>query len=817
MSMRHWDWSLPSGHTTFLGYATETAMTTVALAPITGLPWQAAALTLGGAAAAGTVHDLRVGTTIGTLTTRAISWLTASAWASWALATAPLTSTGWATGVGLATIGIAANASANRTESTRSERKRLLKLRRESVGILRDWEDRMARVARIEKCVGKDVQHWPGKVGYTVELDLPSGGTSVDDLNGYGPKFAADLRLADGCGVEVFPGANRGTILIEVTLKDVITEDIPYPEDYSEISLTERFPFGLYRNGEFALGSLCNDCGILVGETDAGKTNTLRVVTAQLSRMPDALIWAIDTTGGGVALPWITPWATEGLASAPIVDWIAHTDDEARLMLKMAAEIIAARKAGYQQLMREKKSDNKLPISAEIPGIVIITDETASLPYDIKEMIDKIDQEGRAMRVRTLVAALRATQDAITAMMKLMSKWRVGMTVSDAEELAYLFPGYIKIDPKDAPVAGSGWNMHTRLGPKKPTAMKVWRLVDELMDTICAATAARRPKLDELSAAVDSGEYYPQRWARTLPDLYKGQKLTESAQHAVDNAGEIIAAATLLASDPVPSGTAPAAPAAAAVVPAGFEGFGGAAELFAAVTAQLDPNVAHLAVPTAAAPASAAAPTAQAPLPRPARPVDPRELGWELLAVAGATGYTPKLLHEALEAEMLKREIGKAPAPRTVGGWLTKWAEDGKAIKDDSGQYTRYVAREAAADPAASGPATQAGPEAAPLPEGLDAGLVLQAVDLVVSTQFGSASMLQRKLRIGFALAHNLMDFLHQLGIVGPSDGSKAREILVSTADLDATMMRMADELGYTSRDLSAMGLAAAAASHAKE
>ncbi|WP_406404186.1 DNA translocase FtsK [Streptomyces uncialis] len=807
MSMRHWDWSLPSGHPAFLGYASETAASMVMLAPITGLPWQAAAITLTGAAAAGAVHDLRRGTTAGTLTTRAVSWVTAAGWASWALASAPLTATGWASGLGLAAVGLAANAGATRSEPTRSERKMLLKLRRESVGILRDWEDRLARVARIEGCSGVDVKHWPGKVGYTVEIDLPAGGTTADDLNGYGGKFAADLRLADGCGVEIFPGANRGTILIEVTLQDVISKDIEYPEDFSELTLTERFPFGQYRNGEMALGSLCNDCGILIGETDAGKTNTLRVVTAQLARMPDALIWAIDITGGGVALPWITPWATEGTASAPIVDWIAHTEDEARLMLRMAGEIIAARKAGYQKLMREKKTDNKLPIDHDIPGIVIITDETASLPFDVKEMLDKVAEEGRAMRVRNLVCGLRATQDVVTATMKIQAKWRVGMTVSDAEELAYLFPGYIKIDPKDAPVAGSGWNMHTRLGPKKPTAMKVWRLVDELTDKVCAATAARRPRLDQLSADVESGAFYPQRWARTLPDLYKGQTLTESAQHAIDNAGQIIDASTLLASAAPapaqnPAGTAtPADPA-----PNGYEGFGGAAELFAAVDASLNPGSAPAGA--AVAPAGPAPIPVTAPLPRPTRPVDPREKGWELLVAAGTTGYKPKELHEAL-----KQQLGEGtPAPRTVSGWLVNWAADNKAVKDDTGQYPRYIARDAQA-PATPDDAVGGAPgePRLVLPEGLDDVLVLHAVELVVSTQFGSASMLQRKLRIGFALAETLLDFLHQQDVVGPADGSHARAVLVADGDQEEVIAKLAHELGVTPGDLSTIGLMATA------
>ncbi len=134
------------------------------------------------------------------------------------------------------------------------------------------------------------------------------------------------------------------------------------------------------------------------------------------------------------------------------------------------------------------------------------------------------------------------------------------------------------------------------------------------------------------------------------------------------------------------------------------------------------------------------------------------------------------------QGDMLLATASSSRAQRIQGAWVEE-ADVHKVVAHWKRQTTelRYVE-------GLAGEETESSREGPDLDDGDD--LLEEAMEMVVRSRLGSTSMLQRKLRVGFARAGRLMDLLERRGVVGPSEGSKARTVLMTVEELEALQQR---------------------------
>jgi hypothetical protein len=440
--------------------------------------------------------------------------------------------------------------------------------------------------------------------GERVHIQLPLGMT-WRDIADLCDRLAAALHLPPGCAVRALEGAHQGEAVLDVMRRDCLADKTEVEDDFSAASINDEFPILTTPRGEKISVCLRIMSMVVGGTTGSGKTTFLNRVILWLARCVDVLIWVIDLNGGGVAAPWIEPWAL-GKANRPIIDWIADTEEEAAVMVAVAAAEAKERKTSAEARRRKKAAnDNVLPVDRDMPAIVILTDEGGEVRQAVSLLgqlvgtgISRVAQIGRAEGVRVIMSVLRGTSDLLDKALRVVAGIRVCLRMEEEDEYGHV----LGTNPGRTRLVHVGTAYLRRSTDPKPIFGRTDDMSPDMIERAAIACASLRPVMPEsgLRAAakvrvrdvlggrdpagfedlvrlpvmrdVEAGRAYTGRWDRyayklaemrgdDLPEPEEPDEPTAPAQPAISQLGSPALAALAAAagiSSPPPTASASA-------------------------------------------------------------------------------------------------------------------------------------------------------------------------------------------------------------------------------------------------------------------
>lgn len=368
---------------------------------------------------------------------------------------------------------------------------------------IRYWETVIRQVSRLQVVV-TGWQSWDQpEDGLRLTVELPADqGTKASDLVGHAEGIAASARLPDGCAVRVLNSDIQGIVYVDVMLRYSLHDYAGvHEEPTTPASILDEFPVLRTPRGDVLTICLRKFSMIIGGTVDSGKTTLLHRIIMWLARCTDTLIWVVDLNGGGVATPWIHPWANK-LVDKPVVDWVADNEPEAAVMAAVARAVAVDRKTNREAARRKRAAnDTLLPVDAAMPAFVILTDEggevrqAASLFGQLAgQGITRLAQIARAEGGRVVVSVLRGTSDLTDKALRVVAAIRLCLRMEEHEEYSHVLaanPGKVELEG----VSGAGFLRTAKLS--RPVLGRTMNVDLRGIERHAIACAGLRPDLDE--------------------------------------------------------------------------------------------------------------------------------------------------------------------------------------------------------------------------------------------------------------------------------------------------------------------------------